>query len=102
MSHDVGPSPMYWVFWTVFQNGQTFPDFPGITGILELLQVVLEGSGWFWVVWMYLGATRHNWRSLDVLGCVWTVPGHLVLGKCWLATPVGAGSAKLTAGQGLM
>ena len=39
------------------------------------------------------------WRSLDVLGHVWTVPGHLVWGTCWLATPVGTRSAKLTAGS---
>ena len=56
-----------------------------------------------------LDITGHHWMSLNVTGGVWTsgryvwvVPGHLVLGKCWLAGPVGAGSVKLTVGQGLM
>ena len=31
MSHDGGPSPMYWVIWSVFQNLQSFPVFPGTT-----------------------------------------------------------------------
>ena len=99
MSHDGSPSPMYWVIWSVFQNLCTFAGFLGISGVPVLLQMVLDGFG---VVWTYLGATRYNWKSLDVLGHVWTVPGHLVLGKCWPATPVGARSEKLTAGQGLM
>ena len=71
MSHDGGPSPMYWVFWMVFQNSQTFPGFPGIPGVPELLQVVPEGSGWFWVVWTYLGApdvTGGVWMSLGMSG----------------------------------
>ena len=51
---------------------------------------------------MYLSATGHNWRSLDILGYVWTVPGHLVLGKCWLATPVDAlGQVMLMEGPGI-
>ena len=33
------------------------------------------------------GVLGHNWRSLDVLGCVWAVPGHLVLGMCWHGHP---------------
>ena len=47
--------------------------------------------------------------SLDVTGRVWmsgrhvwAVSGHLVLGKCWLASPVGARLVKLMVGQGLM
>ena len=60
---------MYWVIWSVFQNLCTFPGFPGISGVPVLLQMVLDGFG---VVWTYLGATRYNWRSLDVLGHVWT------------------------------
>ena len=95
MSHDGSPSPMYWVFWMVFQNIQTFPGFPGIPGVPVLFQMV---SGWSGHTWMQPDVTGGVWTSLGV----WTVPGHLVLGKCWLATPVGAGSAKLTAGQGLM
>ena len=31
MSHDGGPSPMYWVIWSVFQNLRSFPVFPGAT-----------------------------------------------------------------------
>ena len=109
MSHDGGPSLMYWVFWTVFQNSQTFPGFPGIPVGPALLQLDLEG---FWVVWTLLDITGHHWMSLDVTGCNWRsldvwqaclgVPGHLVLGKCRLASPVGARSVKLMAGQGLM
>ena len=93
---------MYWVFWMVFQNSQTFPGFPGIPGVPELLQVILERSRriqhGFWVVWTYLGATGGVWTSG---GCVWAVPEHLVLGKCWLASPIGARSVKLMAGPGL-
>ena len=83
-----------------------------ISGLFQVFQALQEflncskrfrkDPDGFWVVWTYLGATGCNWRSLDVLGHVLTVPGHLVLGKCWLATPVGAGSVKLTVGQGLI
>ena len=85
MSHDGSPSPMYWVFWTVFQAFQEGT---------ALLQMDLEG---FWAVWMSLDITGCYWMSLDITGGVWmsgrhvwVVPGHLVLGKCWLASPVGA------------
>ena len=79
-----------------------FQVFQALQGFLNCSKWFQKDPDGFWVVWMYLGVTRCNWRSLDILGCVWTVPGHLVLGKCWLATPVGAGLVKLTVGQGLM
>ena len=44
---------------------------------------------------MYQNTTGAAWTS-D--GHVWVVPEHLDLGKCWLASPMGAGSVKLTAG----
>ena len=95
MNHDGGPSPMYWVFWMVFQNGQTFPGFPGIPGVPELLQIILEGFGrlqmvfgWSGCTWVYQDTTG---GSLDMSGGhVWAVPEHLVLGKWWLASPIGA------------
>ena len=50
--------------------------------------------------WTSLDVTGHHWMSLDVTGgvwisgrYVWTVPEHLVLGICWLASSVGTGSA---------
>ena len=58
---------------------------------------------------MVFGWSGHTWVQPDSTGGVWTsgghvwaVPEHLVLGKCWLATPVGARLVKLMVGQGLM
>ena len=59
---------MYWVFWMVFQNLQTFPGFPDIPGGPALLQMDLEG---FWTVWTQLDVTGHHWTLLDVTGCTW-------------------------------
>ena len=39
MSHDGGPSPMYWVIWSVFQNFQNFPGFPGAQHGVPVLPV---------------------------------------------------------------
>ena len=105
MNHDGSPSPMYGVFWMVFQNSQTFPGFPGISKVPELLQIIPEGSGklqtvfgWSGRSWVYQDATGGVWMSG---GHVWAVPEHLVLGKCWLASPIGTSLVKLMAGPGL-
>ena len=73
-----------------------FQVFQAFQVVLNCSKMVLEGSrvvlGGLDIHWMSTGC---NWRSLDVFWHVWAVPGHLVLGKCWLATPVGTGSVKL-------
>ena len=74
MSHDGGPSPMYWVIWSVFRISGIFQVFHGQHGVPVLLQMLPEGTE---VIQMVSGGgldipgvLGHNCRSLDVLGCV--------------------------------
>ena len=68
----------------LFQVIQAFQEFPHCS---QWIRKVSEQSG-------------HNWMQLDITGRVWMsgrhvwmVPEHLVLGMCWLASPVGTRSA---------
>ena len=76
MNHDGGPSPMYWVFWMVFQNGQTFPGFSGIPGVPELLQVIPEGSGGSKQFLGGLDIPGYNQTQLEESGCLVGVSGQ--------------------------
>ena len=55
---------------------------------------------------MSLDITGHNWASLDATGGVWTAclgsSRTFGLRQVQAASPVGTGSVKLMAGQGLM
>ena len=71
-----------------------FQVFQAQHGVPVLLQMIPEGSRAIQMVSRggldVPSVLGHNWRSLDILGCVWAVLGHLVLGTCWLASSVGA------------
>ena len=42
MSHDGGPSPMYWVIWTVFRISRIFQVFQVQHGVPVLLEVAAK------------------------------------------------------------
>ena len=65
MSHDGGPSPMYWVIWLVFQNLQTFPGIPGVPVLLQTVGWILDGLD---VTWTSLDVTGGVWMSLGMSG----------------------------------
>ena len=65
MSHDGGPSPMYWVIWMVFQNLRTFPGFPGISVVPNCSKWFLGGLDITECNWTQLEESGHPWVCLD-------------------------------------
>ena len=81
---------------------QVFQAFQGFLNCSKSSQEDLEGSKWFLGGLDVPGCNRMQLEESGYLvGVFWTVPEHLVLGKCWLASPIGTGSVKLMVGPGL-
>ena len=71
MSHDGGPSPMYWVIWSVFRISRIFQVFCVQHGVPLLLKAAFGGFtafGSFSCFWQFLG-------GLDEPGVLESHPG---------------------------
>ena len=61
MSHDGGPSPMYWVTWLVFRISRIFQVFCVQHGVPVLLEAAFGGFYCFW--WFLLLLAVFRWSG---------------------------------------